>query len=1025
MSAASEKYDAIRILGEGSFGKVYLMRDKVRRALVCVKIIKIRNIPKKEREATRMEVDLLRRLNHPNIVRYMDSFLSRNGESLCICMEYCDGGDLASQIKAAKRNLFSESKILHYFVQMALGLHYMHQNRVLHRDLKTQNVFLLGNGRLVLGDLGISKVLDGTMDFAQTCIGTPYYMSPEIFKNKPYSYKSDVWALGCVLYEMTTLNHAFDANSIGNLAQKIIKGRYPPISSKYTRHLNELISQMLHVNPNSRPDLDQILRKPFIKKHIINFFSDVVSRPATSLGEGTMIIRAAVGARGTGPANLQNDVNMLSLRAQLKELHMEKEVMDILEPQPAKKEEETVKPEDVKRRAREQAGALRREEEHKQMIEAALEKLKAEREARSKQRAADRYSGYGGKPAVPRQGVDYSARGNEAASDRDSVRPAYMNARDRQDPSIAVREAREKEKEALVAKTAAAEEDRKRKIREERDRLAEIERVEQRRREDVRIEARIREEKRMLDEQKVRKEAADKQQMDLLRAKSEAAARRDQQRERERARQREEIEQLKRDKTLLDQRSAKQAEARAKATAEQIKPMERTAVPERGADEKDSNLESVFSPQKGSHENRFFQGNDDDISARDKVMLRKQEKQAKEESDRVNALRVAEAENRRIRAQASNLRNRDYVESGAGKVIAQVAPGLGADAKYVPGADQPRPQNRGGEGAGGMELDELTARLHQATKGKPQSRFSDAGARDRDRDPPPYAAANNGSAVSGGGGGGGGRQNPYEEHDSDSDLDEEDIWGAQGGGGGGGDEDEEEDIAAREEELRDQLSMATVRCETLKKNLQETVSFSNLFHQGELSAMGPGGNVKAGASSSAGNARISDKIISASHDVDPEDDDLYDGPDEADEDVEVYNAQSEQRNGGLGLNVGSAQAIQSAASEADSDTTPRKGVKPSLAVKASPYAGLQDAPSPSGKLGERIERLRQRCIEALGRDSFEDAYQYLREHDESGVMDEAFEVEKKTQMRAILGDSKAHYAPLIEQLLFMELSHCG
>jgi NIMA (never in mitosis gene a)-related kinase len=83
-------------------------------------------------------------------------------------------GDLASQIKAAKRNLFSESKILHWFVQLALGLHYMHTSRVLHRDLKTQNIFLLGNGRLVLGDLGISKVLDGTMDFAQTCIGTPY-----------------------------------------------------------------------------------------------------------------------------------------------------------------------------------------------------------------------------------------------------------------------------------------------------------------------------------------------------------------------------------------------------------------------------------------------------------------------------------------------------------------------------------------------------------------------------------------------------------------------------------------------------------------------------------------------------------------------------------------------------------------------------------------------------------------------------------------------------------------------------------
>ena len=132
---------------------------------------------------------------------------------------------------------------------MALGLHYMHASRVLHRDLKTQNIFLLGNGRLVLGDLGVSKVLEGTMDFAQTSVGTPYYMSPEIFKNKPYNHKSDIWALGCVLYEMTTLSHAFDANSLNGLACKIIKGRYPPIASRYSRHLRELVGAMLSTSP--------------------------------------------------------------------------------------------------------------------------------------------------------------------------------------------------------------------------------------------------------------------------------------------------------------------------------------------------------------------------------------------------------------------------------------------------------------------------------------------------------------------------------------------------------------------------------------------------------------------------------------------------------------------------------------------------------------------------------------------------------------------------------------------------------
>ena len=114
---------------------------------------------------------MLRRLNHPNICGYKESFLSKNKDSLCIVMEFCDGGDLSDVITRAKNQLFRESKILHYFVQMSLGLQFMHSNRILHRDLKTQNIFLLGNGRLVLGDLGICKVLEGTTDFAKTCIG--------------------------------------------------------------------------------------------------------------------------------------------------------------------------------------------------------------------------------------------------------------------------------------------------------------------------------------------------------------------------------------------------------------------------------------------------------------------------------------------------------------------------------------------------------------------------------------------------------------------------------------------------------------------------------------------------------------------------------------------------------------------------------------------------------------------------------------------------------------------------------------
>ena len=117
---------------------------------------------------------------------------------------------------------------------MSLALYYLHEKKFLHRDLKTQNIFLK-HGRVRLGDFGIAKILDSTRDFANTCIGTPYYMSPELFKYKPYSYKSDIWALGCILYEMCNLRHAFDAQSLNGLAVKILKGSYPALTTTYSK----------------------------------------------------------------------------------------------------------------------------------------------------------------------------------------------------------------------------------------------------------------------------------------------------------------------------------------------------------------------------------------------------------------------------------------------------------------------------------------------------------------------------------------------------------------------------------------------------------------------------------------------------------------------------------------------------------------------------------------------------------------------------------------------------------------------
>lgn len=168
-----------------------------------------------------------------------------------------------------------EKQLLDLFIHVCLALHFVHKREILHRDLKTQNIFIK-DGQLKLGDFGISKVLGGPVSFAQTVIGTPYYMSPELVKNRPYDYKSDVWALGCVLYELTTLKHAFDANSLNGLAGKIVRGKYPPIPFQYSKELRQLIAKMLNGSPSSRPDLQSILKMPFLRRSIRRYVRSVI-----------------------------------------------------------------------------------------------------------------------------------------------------------------------------------------------------------------------------------------------------------------------------------------------------------------------------------------------------------------------------------------------------------------------------------------------------------------------------------------------------------------------------------------------------------------------------------------------------------------------------------------------------------------------------------------------------------------------------------------------------------------------------
>ena len=439
MPGRVEDYKVVRAVGKGSFGKVYLVHHTKEKKHYCMKCIKLTNIPKKERDACRHEVKLMQRLAHPNIVGFKDSFFAKRGDQLCIVMTYCDGGDLSDRVKQQSRTgrRFREDQVMNWFVQICLGLHAMHDNNILHRDLKTQNIFLLGNGRLVLGDLGISKVLEGTMDFAKTCIGTPYYMSPELFKNQPYNHKSDVWAVGCILYELCTLKHAFDANSLNGLSSKILRGYYPPVDKKFSSATRELVKTMLSLHPSQRPSIHEVLRSSKIKKHIANFMSDICARPKNKIGDGTMVVRRAVlkvAGENLGATMARLDSNaardVTALIAQLRSLGLDsvvrkamkagdEEEVDAMEPlaghgvppSPAPHSRVPVQSrrsamEERQRKERERLAALRREEERKRAVKAALEKLRKEKadrlamkrrvEERSKRVMAGNRYGLGG-----------------------------------------------------------------------------------------------------------------------------------------------------------------------------------------------------------------------------------------------------------------------------------------------------------------------------------------------------------------------------------------------------------------------------------------------------------------------------------------------------------------------------------------------------------------------------------------------------------------------------------------------------
>ena len=271
-------YEIEKQLGKGTYGVVYKVKKRDDNKIYVLKQISLLGLTDSQKDEVKLEAKVLSKIKSKYVVKYYDSF--EEDAKLNIIMEYCDNGDLNDFLERHKltKHLLPENLVWKIFIKITLGMADIHKLKILHRDLKSLNIFLKKDDDIRVGDLGVAKILNQTF-FAKTFIGTPYYLSPEICEDKPYNDKSDVWALGCILYELCTYQHPFTAKSQGGLILKILNDNPKPIHSYYSKDLSNLLNLIFDKDYKKRPSCLDILKMKFVidKAKSLDIFEDIKS----------------------------------------------------------------------------------------------------------------------------------------------------------------------------------------------------------------------------------------------------------------------------------------------------------------------------------------------------------------------------------------------------------------------------------------------------------------------------------------------------------------------------------------------------------------------------------------------------------------------------------------------------------------------------------------------------------------------------------------------------------------------------